>query len=65
MENAGTGSHPLHIPGPDHATLTGGIPVRHFALVDNRDGFKAAMGMLTHTARLGRWGKAGRAGIVQ
>ena len=50
MQDAGTGRHPLHI-ARDHAALAGGIAVRHLALVDNGDGFKAAMRMLPHTAR--------------
>jgi hypothetical protein len=65
MKNAGTGRHPLHATRADHATLAGGIPVRHFALIHNGYGLKTAMGMFPYAAGLGGWGEAGRAGIVQ
>ena len=50
MHDAATCGHPLHIARPDHATATGGITMRDFAAVDNRDGFKAAMRMLANAS---------------
>ena len=65
VEDASTGGHPLHVTRPNHAALSGGIPVSHLALVDDGHCFKAAMWVLTNAARLGGRGEACRPCVIQ
>jgi len=46
MKDAARCRHPLHVPGADDAAATGGIPMADFAVIDDRHGLEAAMGVL-------------------
>ena len=65
VQDTGASSHPLHVARAYHAALTGRIPVRHFALVDDGHRLETAMGMFTHPTRPAGRRKVGRAGIVE
>lgn len=45
QDQPGTGCHPLHATGIDHAFMATGIVVRQHAVEDEGDGFKTAMRM--------------------
>jgi hypothetical protein len=53
MQQTGGCRHPLHIASADAAAIAHRVAMLQFALIDDRDGFKAAMGMLTDAAWLG------------
>ena len=65
VQDTGAGGHPLHVARAYHTALTGRIPVRHFALVDDGHRLETAMGMFTYPAWLAGRRKVGRAGIVE
>ena len=66
VHNAGAGGHPLHIALADHAAAAGGIAVRHFALIGDGHGFKAAVRVGAHATRCAVVGRESvRHGIVK
>ncbi|SOB52439.1 hypothetical protein PLUA15_230182 [Pseudomonas lundensis] len=65
MQDPGRRRHPLHITGADHPTVTGGIAVFDFALVNDGDGFKPAMRVLPYAATLGGRREFGGSCVIQ
>ena len=65
MQDAGRGRHPLHVTGADAAAVAGRIAVLQFALIDDGDGFKAAMRMFADAALTVGRREFCRSGMIQ
>ena len=65
VKNAGSGSHPLHVPRTDDPTAAGGVKMLDLALVDDGHRLEAAVRMLADATRLRYRRELGRSGVVQ
>ena len=65
VDDARGGGHPLDVAGADFAVVAAGVAVLELAGIDDRDGFKAAMGMLADATRGGAGRELVRAGVVE
>jgi hypothetical protein len=65
VDEATASSHPLHVAGADAPTGASGVLMFHLALIDDGDGFEAAMRMLTHAARPCRRLEGRRCSVVE
>src|SRR5687767_5139452 len=65
MNDAGSCRHPLDVSRPDRAVAAGGIAVLQLPLVNDRDGFEAAMRMLPDAARRLRGREGVRSGVIE
>ncbi|HMB91720.1 MAG TPA: hypothetical protein VKP65_12790 [Rhodothermales bacterium] len=65
MDEARSGGHPLHVTGANRAATARGVPVFHFALVDNGHRLEAPMWVLADAAALVRRRKRHGAGVIE
>jgi len=65
VQNSTRSGHPLDIAWADSPTLASGVPMRDFALIDDRHGFKAAMRMRADSTRRRSSGEDCRASKVK
>ncbi|OBX37199.1 hypothetical protein A8U91_01555 [Halomonas elongata] len=65
VDDAGTGRHPLDIALANAAAATRGIPVFELSRINERDRLEAAMGMRSHSPRLGGWTKLMRPSMIE
>jgi len=65
VDQAGCRGHPLHVAGADAPTAPGGIPVFHFALVDDGHCLESAMRVFADSAALVRRRELHGAGVIE
>src|SRR5262249_1609942 len=65
VDQAGGGGHPLHVAGTNTPTAAGGVPVFHFAFVNNGHRLESTMRVLADAAALVRRRELHGAGVIK
>ncbi|SSM07810.1 Uncharacterised protein [Klebsiella pneumoniae] len=65
VQDPGARRHPLHVAWTNHPAASGGVAMLYFTGVDDGDGFKSAMRMLTDAAFFAARREGVRPGIVE
>jgi hypothetical protein len=65
VDDARGRGHPLHVARTNFSPTTGGVPVFHFALIDDGDRLEPTMWMLADAAALVRRRELHRASVIE